>query len=105
MSSAEFVEGDTGSVFQATCKNEDTDAVIDLTGATVTLRWLDSADSLVSKAMSIIGDPALGVAEYKFLATELIAPAMTFEVKVVDAGGFILHNLDEIVKSVRKVLS
>ena len=100
-----FVSGDTGSELEVTCKDDDSGVVIDLTGSTVRLKWLDASDSLQSKTMSIVGAATDGVAKYKFLADELIPPQMHFEVEITDAGGFVLHNLELIRESVREALS
>ncbi len=43
--------------------------------------------------------------EYQFLANELIATQMKFEVLITDAGGKILHSIELIRENVRTVLS
>ena len=48
-----FVSGDTGSKLEVTCKDDDTGLVMPLTGATVKLKWLDVADALQTKTMTI----------------------------------------------------
>ena len=100
-----FVSGDTGSELEVTCKDDDSGVVIDLTGSTVKLKWLDKDAALQTKTMSIVGAATDGVAKYKFLANELFAKQMKFEVEITDAGGFVLHNLELIRESVRKALS
>ena len=97
-----LAQGDTGSKLRATCKNDNDGTVIDLTGATVHLLWRDAAAALVTKQMTIVGAPASGVAEYQFAAAELFPPRMAFRVRITDAGGKILHNLEHLVEDVIK---
>ena len=99
-----FVSGDTGSELEVTCKDDDTGLVIDVTGSTVKLKWIDKAAALISKTMTIV-DAVNGVVKYRFLANELIAPQMKFEVEITDSGGDVLHILELIRESVREVLS
>lgn len=99
-----FVSGDTGSKLEVTCKRDDTGAVIDLTGSTVKLKWDDAAGALQTKAMTIT-DAANGIAEYQFLANELFAQQMKFEVEITDSGGKVLHSLELIRENVRAVLA
>ena len=99
-----FVSGDTGSKLEVTCINNDTGLLIDLTGSTVALKWLDAADTLQTKTMTVTDDVG-GVAEYAFLANELISKQMKFEVEITDGGGNVLHNLELIRESVREALA
>ena len=99
-----FVSGDTGSKLEVTCKDDDTGVVIDLTGSTVKLKWDDVAGALQTKTMTIT-DATNGIVEYQFLATELIAPQMKFEVEITDSGGFVLHSLELIREAVREALA
>lgn len=99
-----FVSGDTGSKLEVTCKDDDTGVVINLTGSTVKLKWLDAADALQTKTMTIT-DAVGGIVEYLFLADELIASQMKFEVEITDAVGKVLHSIELIRENVREVLS
>ena len=99
-----FVSGDTGSKLEVTCKDDDTGAVIDLTGATVKLKWLDDAGALQTKTMTIT-HAATGVAEYQFLADELIQTQMQFEVEITDAGSNVLRSVELIRENCREALS
>ncbi len=99
-----FVSGDTGSKLEVTCKDDDTGVVIDLTGSTVKLKWLDAADALQTKTMTIT-DAVNGVADYQFLANELIETQMKFEVEITDAVSDVLHSLELIRENVREVLA
>ncbi len=99
-----FVSGDTGSKLEVTCKDNDTGLVINLTGSTVKLKWRDAADALQTKTMTIT-DAVNGIAEYQFLAAELIAPQMKFEVEITDTAGNVLHNIELIRESVREALA
>ncbi len=99
-----FVSGDTGSKLEVTCKDDDTGVVINLTGATVRLKWLDAAEALQTKTMTIT-DAANGVVEYQFLANELIERQMKFEVEITDSGGNVLHSIELIRENVRAALA
>ena len=99
-----FVSGDTGSKLEVTCKDDDTGVVIVLTGSTVKLKWLNAADVLQTKTMTIT-DAVNGVADYQFLANELIAKQMKFEVEITDSSGNVLHSVELIRENVRAVLS
>ena len=95
----EFVAGDTGSKLRVTCQNSD-GTVIDLTGATVVLKWHDIAGLLVTRTMTIVNAVA-GIVEYQFLASELIAKTMDFEVEITDSGGNVLRSLKPLYEPVR----
>ena len=99
----DLVTGDTGSVLSVTCKDSATGVVIDLTGATVKLRWEDAAGTIVSKTMTVT-TPATGIATYQFATTEIFAPKMKFEVEITDSGGKIVSNLALIELTVREQL-
>jgi len=95
-----LAQGDTGSKIRATCRNDSDGSLIDLTAATVHLLWRDAAGALVTKTMTIVGAPTAGVVEYQFLAAEIFPPLMAFRVRITDAGGKILHNLDPLIEDV-----
>lgn len=102
----DFVAGDTASKLSVTCLNKSTGAAIDLTGATVLIRW-QSALALVERPM-VVTNAVGGVAEYSFGAGELEysgpvsivegvqVSAMKFEVEITDANGKKLTNLRTI---------
>jgi len=98
----EFVTGDTGSKLVATCVTNSDGLAIDLTGATVRLRW-EGDTSVQTKVMTITDGPN-GVAEYQFLAGEIIVPKMKFEVEITDSSGFVVTNLTLIEVGVREQL-
>lgn len=104
MSAYSFVAGDTGSVLRVTCTNDSDDAAINLTGATVALRWLDSSGVLVTKNMSIV-TAASGIAQYQFGASELFAPSMSFEVGITDASSNVIRSINLIDVNVRAALA
>lgn len=99
----EFVANDTGSKLKVTCKDNDTGAAINLTGATVLLRWMDKTGATQSKTMTVT-DAANGVAEYQFAAGEIAYPKMSFDVRITDTGGKIITNLAPIEVTVRAPL-
>lgn len=100
----EFVSSDTGSTLRITCKDNRTGTAIDLTGSTVSLRWLGAGGVLVSRTMTIV-TALSGIAEYKFVANELIPGIVNFEVQILDGAGFVLRNLTLLREEVRTVLS
>ena len=99
---SDFVSGDTGSTLLVTC-TDDAGVAIDLTGATIHLRWQEAAGTVSDKTMSIVSAVA-GTCSYKFLTGELFAPGMAFELEVTDALGFKLSNVDLITVIVRAQL-
>ena len=100
-----LVSGDTASVYRVTCRDKDSGEVIDLTGSTVYLRWRNSAgDDTIERQMTVVGSPADGVAEYQFVADELFAPRMLFEVLIRNAQNQLLHSLDLLAEPVRRQL-
>lgn len=101
----DLVTGDTGSQFKMVCKDRSTGAVMDLTGCVINLHWLDAADTPVSRAMQIEGDPALGTVSYLFLAGEIFAPEMVFEVEVTNSGGRKLTSNNPIRLRVRRQIA
>lgn len=98
----ELVSGDTASALQVRCRDNQTKLPIDLTGATVRLKWMSGAN-IVSRTMTIV-DAVQGVARYQFATGELEPGDMRFEVEITDSGGKIMRSLDLIVESVRRAL-
>src|SRR3972149_8877166 len=96
----QFVSGDTGTKLQVTCKNNSNNTVIDLTGATVKLKWKDSAGTLVTKTMTIINATG-GVVEYQFGASELYAGMIYYEVEITDASSKTITSLSLLNEMVR----
>src|SRR6187455_965584 len=96
---ADFVSNDTGSTLLVTC-TDDAGTAINLAGCTVELRWQEAVGTVADKTMTVV-DAAAGTCSYKFLADELYAPAMAFELKITDADGFILKNVNLITVTVR----
>lgn len=99
-----LVAGDTGCLLRVSCTNDDDGSVIDLTGAAVTLKWKDSAGMVVSRTMTAVAPATQGIAEYLFAASELIAPAMRFEIQI-SLSGRIVRSLDLIDLPVRTPLA
>ena len=100
----EFVEADTGSKLEVTCKNDDDKSVIDLTGATVKIRWKNLAGSVQEKAMTVT-NAAGGVAEYEFAASELEEHRQAHEIEITDSGGKVITSLNPVTVTIRKKLS
>lgn len=99
--SYDFVSDDTGSVLQVTCVKKSDGSAINLTGATVTLRWYSSSKVIVERPMTIV-TPLSGICTYQFVAGELYAPAMSFEVEVLDNSGKKTSMLEPIAVKVRQ---
>jgi len=98
-----FTELDTGSTLEVTCKDDATGVVIDLTGFTqILLRYKIDTSAVQEKAMTITNAVG-GVAEYKFLAAELLAGGGNFtgEVRITDGAGFIVTSVNNIVLDVK----
>jgi len=85
-----LVQGDTGPQFQITLTDEDSGAVIDLTGGTVTLhfRAVGSTTVLFSRLFTLT-DAANGVATLQFNSGDLDQDAGRYEgeIEVVLASG------------------
>lgn len=99
----DFVTGDTGSSLSVPCTDSNGD-VIDLTGCSVELHWKDASGAAVVRNMTI-DDETGGICSYKFADGEIFAPAMSFEVQITDAGGFIITTPDLMTVTVRKELA
>ena len=104
MATAELVTGDTGSVLRITCKDNDTEAAIDLTGSTVRLRWEDDTGTVQTRTMTIV-TAASGIVSYQFVTDEIIYGTMKFEVEITDSGGYKISNLALISIKTREQLA
>lgn len=91
----DFVAGDSGSSVVFQCINKSDGLPIDLTGATVHLKF-GAADRLMT-----ITNAAEGVVAYQFQSTELVSPSMLLEVEIVDALGNLISILDKVKILVR----
>lgn len=101
----DFVARDTASKLRVTCKDNDTGAVINLSGATVVLRWKNAAGTaMIERTMNIVNAGA-GLAEYQFAPNELFSSIMHFEVRITDSGGAVMHSTGIIDASVREPLA
>jgi|WetSurSiteA1Bulk_404760.scaffolds.fasta_scaffold16651_2 hypothetical protein len=85
---AEFVAGDTNSKIRFTFKKASDGSALDLSGATVDLRWKIGAGILTTSAMTVT-DAAGGVAEYLFTTGQLVAGTLTAEGRVTSGGKFV----------------
>lgn len=99
----DLVTGDTGSILTVTCNDSAAGTAINLTGATVKVRWEDATGVLVLKTMTI-ENASGGIASYQFASGEIFAPKMKFEIEITDAGGKIVTNLALIELTVREQL-
>ncbi len=99
----EFVENDTGSKIEVTCKNSSDGVVIDLSSSTVVVKWVDSTGTLQSEAMTVT-DAVNGVAEYLFTGSQLEAGTTDFEFEIT-TGGLIISSLDLVSVKIRTELT
>ena len=97
----DFVQDDSGSKLEVTCQNDADKSVIDLTGATVRVRWKDKAGQVAERTMTVT-DATGGVAEYRFAAGELEPGTTGFEIEITDAQGGIIKNLDLLLVNIRE---
>lgn len=98
-----LVTTDTGSTLVVHCTNAQDQQPIDLTGGSVTLRW--KAGAIVEERAMTITSAATGTCEYTFLADELTAPRMRFEVEITDAQGFVVSSCQLLDVQVREKLA
>lgn len=99
---ADFVAKDTASTLRVTCV-DDSDAAVDLSGCTVSIRWKDEIGTVQTQAMTV-SDATAGICTYQFGTDELFAPGMSFEVEITDSSGKKLSNVDLISVTVREQL-
>ncbi len=98
----DFVQLDTGSTLRVTCKDSDTEAVIDLTGATLTLRYKIGSAAKVEKTMTLEVPNTAGIATYKFLAAELSNGDLVGEVTINDSGGKEITSIENMVLPIKQ---
>lgn len=75
----DFVAGDTGSTLQTTCIDSVTFSPIDLTNYSISIQWRDTNLLVHSKNMEKFNATA-GIVQYTFMANELEAPNMQFDI-------------------------
>lgn len=101
---SDFVAGDTNSVLVVTCKDQD-GALINLGGYTVTLRWRYIANGPMTKRATMTNDDQVtleGQAHYRWLAGELIAPTMFYDVVIrEEETQRYVTQLDEVTLKIR----
>jgi hypothetical protein len=99
----DFVAGDRNSKLQCTCVREADDTAIDVTTATVNLRWSMNEGTVTSSSMTK-EDAANGVVSYTFGDGELVAGRLKAEVEIL-SGGLPLTSLEAMRFSVRERVS
>lgn len=95
-----FVEGDTNSKLQVTCKRTDTGAAIDVSAATVKLYWSMNEGTRQSATMTKEDAPN-GVVSYTFTTGQLEGGQLKCEVEIT-SGGLPLTSLEAMYFSVRR---
>lgn len=104
MSHIDYVAGDRTKLIR-TCKDKDNDnAVIDLTGATVLLKYSIDGATLVTKTMTIQAPATAGKVEYEFTANDLTAGEMKGAVEVTDSASKVFTQLDPFTRTIRAKL-
>jgi hypothetical protein len=96
---ADFVEGDE-TLLQVNCIGFDRTA-IDVSGATVTLRYRIAGGSLQSKTMTINAPNSAGQVQYQFLSGDLTPGKLSGEVGLQDNTGKAFTSLRGFHFSVR----
>lgn len=97
----DWVEGDSKTVLQATCKDQD-GAVIDLTGFSAKLFYRINNAPLLERTMTVY-NAAAGVLRYQFTAQEMLPGMFEGEIKIYD-GNDQLTGGGIITKRIRKAL-
>ena len=104
----DFVEKDTDSKLEVTCKNQDGSAII-LTGSTVKLYWKTTSDTRVKSAVMTVTDAAGGVAEYTFTVDgdnyDLTHGGLEVEIEITDSSGNVVTSMTKLKYSVRRRLN
>jgi hypothetical protein len=106
MTTVYFVQNDNGSQIEVTLTREDTGSVIDMTGATVVLKFKKANTSTILSQISaeVDSDFNLGKAVFVFSSDDLdIAPgSYTGEIQVTFSNGNIETVYEEITIVVRE---
>ena len=98
--SIDFVENDTGSVLLVTCKTK-AGGIIDLTGASVALKYRIDGGTLQTKTMTINPPATAGIVQYQFLAGELIAGEMIEAVEITNSASKVISELCTVTHTIR----
>lgn len=96
----QLVSGDTGSKFIYTLLDGGTGAVIDVTGATVRLKYRIAGGSLNTKVMTIESATG-GVVSYTFGSGDLTSGDFEGEIEITDSGGKVITSIPTIKLNVR----
>lgn len=102
--SYELVAGDTGSKLVVTCTDNQSQAVIDLTGKAVQLRYSINGAAVVIKTMTVQTPATNGKAEYQFGASDLSAGTLTGEVRLQNGASDQLTTVNAFYISVKAPL-
>lgn len=101
----DLVAGDTGSLHGPVTCVDKAGAIINLTGATVLLKYKITLNGVEGseqvKTMTINAPATAGIAQYQFLAGELTEGIQKGFVHVTDSGGFINSELCKFTKTIR----
>jgi len=95
----DLTAGDAGSILRVTCKDQETDALIDLTGKTVKLRYKLNGGTLQVKTMTVASPNTDGIAEYQFAPADIpVAGTIEFDIRLNEGAGDQLTSvqLDEL---------
>lgn len=101
----DLVAGDSGSKIRSRCRDNQTKAVLDLTGKTVHLRYKLNDGALVIKTMTVLDPGTLGEAEYQFGVSDLSAGVLQGEIQIQPGAADQLTSLLPFSRKVRAALS
>lgn len=105
--STDVVAGDSGTLLRVSLSNKQTRQPVDLSGATVNLKYRIDGGPLETRAMTIVAPATSGIAEYRFASSDLVLGAgvshglLRYEIEVTDAGGKITTSLDIVSLTIR----
>ena len=103
--SYDFTEGDLGSKLVVVCRDNQTKAIIDLTGKTVQLRYKIDGAALQVKTMTVQDPATAGKAEYQFLIGDIVAGTMQGEVRIQPGLSGQITSLLPFSRQIRAPLS
>lgn len=101
---SDFVAGDNNSVLPETVRTK-AGVPVDLTGYTATLRWRYSPNGpMVKQASMVLANQTTNPGEvyYRWLAGELVAPTIIYDIVVREvASGRLVTQIDEVTLFIR----
>lgn len=88
-----IVTGDSATTLTVPCVDADGITPLDLTGATVKLKWQVDGGAIQTRDMTISSPATAGVATYTLAAADFPSPgSMSYCVQITYAGGAVLTS-------------